>query len=159
MILSKSSPRTRQDGNSTEGQLQQGELESWTDLVLVQEMMVEAADGVHLWEGLNLWQVLQKEIGAIPGANNPISVTVKSKDGYFQELIQGIGIDGLINGKVEGNTRVPVILGYAKNNYPLVPGKRYKHLGAPVMWTAITVVPSEPWCTMFPDFALLRQTR
>jgi len=77
--------------------------------------------GTQEWEGINLWDFALQEASAISGIANPTSVTVFAADGFSKELRSIFAMDGLENGIKDGEARIPIIIGYAVNGYPLVP--------------------------------------
>jgi len=78
--------------------------------------------GTQEWEGINLWDFVLQEAGSIPGIADPTTVTAFAADGFNKELRSIFGLDALENGIKDGEKRVPIIIGYAVNGYPLVPG-------------------------------------
>ena len=95
------------------------ELEAMTDIISQEEIYAVQS---NTWEGLNFWQLIQKTFGDIQGIDNPITITVGSKDGFSVEAVEKVGLDGLINGVRDGDNYVPVLLAYAVDGYPLASG-------------------------------------
>ena len=96
------------------------DIEANTDLVFRADITLK---NPNTWEGIALWPLILKEAGTIEGINNPTTVTGISKDGATVELVSKIGIDQLEKGVEDGDGNlVPVLLGYAIDGYPLVPG-------------------------------------
>lgn len=77
--------------------------------------------GTQEWEGINLWDFVLQEASSISGIANPTSVTAHASDGFTKELRSIFGLDALENGIKDGETRIPIIIGYAVKGYPLVP--------------------------------------
>jgi hypothetical protein len=95
-----------------------GELESMTSLVEREDI---TWIGTQTWEGINLWDFVIQEAGSISGITDPISVNVYASDGFNRDLRSTFGMDALENGIRDGESRIPIIIGYAVNGYPLVP--------------------------------------
>lgn len=79
--------------------------------------------GTQEWEGINLWDFVLQEADTAEGIDDPISVTVFASDGYSKELRSIFGMDALENGIRDGETYIPIIIGYAVAGYPLVTGE------------------------------------
>lgn len=77
--------------------------------------------GTQEWEGINLWDLVLQETSSITGIADPTSITAYASDGFSKELRSIFGMDALQNGIKDGEKRIPIILGYAVNGYPLVP--------------------------------------
>lgn len=95
-----------------------GELEAMTDLV---EREVITGTGTNEWEGINLWEFVQEQIKNIPGKDNIIYINA-TQGSYTQDIYGKFGADEMANGIKDGTKRVPIILAYAMDGYPLVPG-------------------------------------
>lgn len=95
-----------------------GELEAMTDLV---ERESITGTGTYEWEGINLWGFVQNEIKNIPGKDNIIYINA-IQGSYTQDIYGKFGADEMANGIKDGSKRVPIILAYAVEGYPLVPG-------------------------------------
>ncbi|MEN6462693.1 MAG: S-layer homology domain-containing protein [Syntrophomonas sp.] len=76
--------------------------------------------GTQEWEGINLWDFALQEASSISGIADPTSITAYASDGFNKELRSIFGMDALENGIKDGEARIPIILGYAVNGYPLV---------------------------------------
>lgn len=96
------------------------ELESMTSLIERENITWV---GTQEWEGINLWDFVLQEADTVNGIDDPISVTVFASDGYSKELRSIFGMDALENGIRDGETYIPIILGYAVSGYPLVTGE------------------------------------
>lgn len=77
--------------------------------------------GTQQWEGINLWDFVLQEAASISGIADPTSVTAYASDGFTKELRSIFGLDGLENGVKDGESRIPIMISYAVNSYPLVP--------------------------------------
>lgn len=95
------------------------ELEAMTDLISQEKIY---ATSENTWEGLNFWQLVQKEFAGVPGIDDPVTINVKAKDGYSVDAVEKAGMDGLKNGIKDGENCVPVLLAYAMDGYPLAAG-------------------------------------
>ena len=72
-------------------------------------------------EGLDLWKLLKKVCGHLPGIDSPISVTAYAVDDYKNDLLSLVYMDGLTKGiENEAGDVLPVIICYAIGGYPLV---------------------------------------
>ena len=95
------------------------ELEAMTSLIDQQEIYAVKS---NVWEGLNFWQLLQQEFKDVAGIKDPITITVKAKDGYSVDAVEKAGLDGLKNGVKDGDKYVPILLAYAVDGLPLSSG-------------------------------------
>ena len=95
-----------------------GEMEGLTDII---EREVIYSTEEHEWEGVNLWGFIQSQTKDIPGMNNIIYVNA-SQGSYTQDIYGKFGQDQFVNGIKDGESRVPIVLAYAMDGYPLVPG-------------------------------------
>lgn len=77
--------------------------------------------GTQEWEGINLWKLIQKEASTVDGIENPSMITAFAEDGFNKELRSIFSLDALKNGIKDGERRVPILLSYAVDGYPLVP--------------------------------------
>ncbi len=77
--------------------------------------------GTQEWEGINLWDFALQEASSVSGIADPTTVTVYAGDGFSKELRSIFSLDALQNGIQDGTSRIPIIIGYAVNGYPLVP--------------------------------------
>ncbi|MBQ2697531.1 MAG: molybdopterin-dependent oxidoreductase, partial [Clostridia bacterium] len=94
------------------------QLESLTDLIVRQDYTVLE---LGTCEGLDLWKFVKKFAGSVPGIEAPISVTTYAEDGYKNDLLSNVYLEGLEQGVVnDSGERVPVIISYAFNGIPLV---------------------------------------
>lgn len=72
-------------------------------------------------EGIDLWKFVKLIAGGVEGIDTPISVTTYAEDGYKNDLLSSVYMDGLNLGVLNDNgERVPVIIAYAFNGTPLV---------------------------------------
>ncbi len=95
-----------------------GEMEAMTDIV--ERELIYSTEN-HEWEGVNLWGFIQAHTKDIPGMNNIIYVNA-TQGSYTQDIYGKFGEDQLVNGIKDGELRVPILLAYAMDGYPLVPG-------------------------------------
>lgn len=95
------------------------EMEAMTKLIERAEI---TGTGVNTWEGLNLWNFVLQETAGISGMDDPITVTAFAKDGFSKELVGIFGMDKLKNGIPDGENRVPILLAYGMDGYPLASG-------------------------------------
>lgn len=96
-----------------------GEMESMTDLVEREEITSTAT---NVWEGLNLWGFVEQETKDVPGMNDIITFNVYAEDGFNKDILSIFGMDQIKNGIKDGERRIPIILGYAMDGYPLSSG-------------------------------------
>lgn len=96
-------------------------LEKMTSLIEREEI---TATSTNTWEGLNMWKFVRKETASVPGMDDPIAVTVSAKDGFSKDLRSIFGMDGLENGIADGKRRVPILLAYGMDGYPLASGSK-----------------------------------
>lgn len=97
------------------------ELEAMTDIISREEIYATQS---NTWEGLNFWQLIQKTFAGVNGIDEPITITVASKDAFSVDVVEKAGLDGLKNGIKDGDKYVPVLLAYAVDGYPLASGGR-----------------------------------
>lgn len=72
-------------------------------------------------EGIDLWKFVKLIADDVEGINEPISVTTYAEDGYKNDLLSNVYMEGLTQGIVnDSGNRVPVIIAYAFNGVPLV---------------------------------------
>ena len=114
------------DGSERTQQLTVEQLEGMTDIIS-QEKIYSTAE--NTWEGLNFWQLIQSQFADVPGIDDPITITVKAKDGYSVDAVEKAGLDGLQNGIKDGSNRVPVLLAYGMDGYPLSAGGKSTPIG------------------------------
>lgn len=94
------------------------ELESLKDLIVRAKYTVL---DIGECEGLDLWKFIQKFAGNVTGIDNPVSITVYADDGYKNDILSVVYKDGFIKGIETANgERLPVMLCYAINGYPIV---------------------------------------
>ena len=94
------------------------ELESLKDLIVRAKYTVL---DVGECEGLDVWKFIQKFAGDVPGIDEPISITVYADDGYKNDVLSVVYLDGFQKGvATETGDRLPVLLCYAINGYPNV---------------------------------------
>lgn len=78
-------------------------------------------------EGIDLWDFAKSIVGDIPGMEAPISVTVYAEDGYKNDLLSVVYMDGLENGVVDASgNRKSVIICYAVNGLPCVNSENHE---------------------------------
>ncbi|MBQ6496333.1 MAG: hypothetical protein IJI74_04090 [Firmicutes bacterium] len=114
------------DGTERTDTLTVEELENMNELIS-QEKIYAVSE--NTWEGLNFWQLIQTQFADVPGIDDPITITVKAKDGYSADVVEKAGLDGLKNGIKDGENRVPVLLAYAVDGYPLAAGGKTTPIG------------------------------
>lgn len=90
------------------------EIEAMTDLV---ERAVIYTSSEEEWEGVHLWNMVQAQMKDVPGEFTVVGISPK-QGSYGPELIGKFGETALKDG-IEGK---PVLLAYAVNGKPLVPG-------------------------------------
>ncbi len=90
------------------------EIEAMTDLV---ERAVIYTSSEEEWEGVHLWNMVQAQMKDVPGKFTVVGISPK-QGSYGPELIGKFGETALKDG-IEGK---PVLLAYAVNGKPLVPG-------------------------------------
>ncbi len=72
-------------------------------------------------EGIDLWKFVKLIAGDVDGIENPVSVTTYAEDGYKNDLLSNVYLEGLEKGILnDAGERVPVIIAYAFNGTPLV---------------------------------------
>ena len=100
------------------------ELEAMEELVVRDDYSVLE---IGTCEGIDLWQLVQKLAGDVPGINEPVSVTVYADDGYKNDVLSVVYMDGLVNGvtDAEGN-RKSVQICYAVNGLPCVNSENHE---------------------------------
>lgn len=103
-----------------------GEMESMTDLIEREEITSTA---VNVWEGLNLWGFVSQETKDVPGMDDIITFNVYAEDGFNKDILSIFGMDQIQNGIKDGDRRIPIILGYAMDGYPLSSGGKGEAAG------------------------------
>ncbi len=114
------------DGTEQTKTLTVEQLEGMKDLI-AQEKIYAVKE--NTWEGLNFWQLIQSQFADVEGIDDPITITVKAKDGYSVDAVEKAGLDGLKNGIKDGENRVPVLLAYGMDGYPLSAGGKSTPIG------------------------------
>lgn len=110
---------TGRDGSSRTKTLTVEQLEGMTDIISQEEIY---ATSENTWEGLNFWKLLQQEFADVPGIDDPVKIQVGARDGFSVDALEKAGLDGLKNGIKDGENRVPVLLAYGVDGYPLAAG-------------------------------------
>ena len=95
------------------------EIEAMTSLIEKEDITTTA---VNSWEGVNFWKFIKQNTTGVTGLDDPISITVTAKDGYSAEIKAKFGMDAIKNGIKDGERRVPIILAYGMDGYPLAAG-------------------------------------
>lgn len=95
------------------------EIEAMTSLIEKDDITTTA---VNSWEGVNFWKLIKQEVKGVAGIDDPISITVTAKDGYSAEIKAKFGMDAIKNGIKDGERRVPILLAYGMDGYPLAAG-------------------------------------
>ena len=73
-------------------------------------------------EGLNFWKFVKQETAGVQGMDQLITVIVSAKDGFDKDFLSIFGKEQLENGIKDGSRRVPILLAYGINGYPLASG-------------------------------------
>ncbi len=108
----------RNDENEWEYVLTAEQLESLTNLIVREDYSVLE---IGTCEGIDLWKFANLIVGDQVDISNPVSVTVYADDGYKNDLLSVVYMDGLENGVLDANgDRKPVIICYAVNGVPCV---------------------------------------
>lgn len=98
-----------------------GEMEAMESIIEREEITSTSTD---TWEGLNFWDFVQQETKDVPGMDKLVTVHVFAKDGFNKDILSIFGEEQLKNGIKDGARRVPILLAYAKNEYPLSSGSK-----------------------------------
>ena len=78
-------------------------------------------------EGVDLWKFANLIVGDQVDISSPVSVTVYADDGYKNDLLSAVYMDGLENGVLDANgDRKPVIICYALNGVPCVNSEEHE---------------------------------
>jgi hypothetical protein len=94
-----------------------GQIESMNEYAIRD---VYTGDGVHEFEGINLWDIISEVVGLEDGADTP-SIRVFSGANYNQILKSN---EQVVNGVNNSQGKVKdIILAYAVDGYPLVPNE------------------------------------
>ena len=90
------------------------------------DSIIERADitstSTDTCEGLNFWKFVEQETAGVQGMDQLITVNVSAKDGFTKDFLSIFGKDQLENGIKDGSRRVPILLAYGINGYPLASG-------------------------------------
>ena len=98
-----------------------GEIEANTSLVERADVITTQRD---TWEGINFWKWVKQEVGTAADITDPINIDVTAADGYSQEIRSKFSMDEFNNGRKDGETYVPILIGYGVNGYPLAIGDK-----------------------------------
>ena len=108
----------KNDANEWSRDFTVAELESLKELIVRAKYTVL---DVGECEGLDIWKFIQKFAGDVPGINEPISITVYANDGYKNDVLSVVYLEGFQKGvATDTGDRLPVLLCYAINGYPNV---------------------------------------
>ena len=114
----------RNDDSEWEYVLTAEQLESLTNLIVREDYSVLE---LGTCEGVDLWKFAKLIVGDQVDISNPVSVTVYADDGYKNDLLSAVYMDGLENGVLDANgDRKPVIICYALNGVPCVNGEDHE---------------------------------
>lgn len=127
----------KNDDHEWEYELTAAQLESLTNLVVREDYSVLE---IGTCEGIDLWKFVNLIVGGQADISNPVSVTVCADDGYKNDLLSAVYMDGLENGVIDANgDRKPVIICYAVNGVPCVDSETHEgytglagNMGGPV---------------------------
>ena len=108
----------RNDEHECSRKFTAAELEAMEALVIRDDYSVLE---IGTCEGIDLWEFAKSIAGNVPGMDAPVSVTVYADDGYKNDLLSVVYMDGLENGVVDaGGNLKSVIICYAVNGLPCV---------------------------------------
>jgi len=114
----------RNDANEWEYKLTARQLESLESLIVRDTYSVLE---IGTCEGIDLWKFAKLLAGDVEGMDSPVSVTVYAEDGYKNDLLSVVYMDGLENGVTDANgDRKPVIICYAVNGLPCVDSENHE---------------------------------
>ena len=100
------------------------QLESMEDLIVREDYTVL---DLGQCEGLDIWKLICRAAGSVPGIDDPISITAYAADGYKNDLLSAFSIEGFRLGVADENgERKPLLLCYAINGYPLVDSESHE---------------------------------
>lgn len=114
----------RNDEHEYSRELTVGELEAMEELVVRDDYSVLE---LGTCEGIDLWKLAKSIVGELPGMDAPISVTVYAEDGYKNDLLSVVYMEGLENGVLDSaGNRKSVIICYAINGLPCVNSENHE---------------------------------
>ena len=114
----------RNDDSEWEYTLTAEQLESLANLIVRENYSVLE---IGTCEGVDLWKFAKLIVGDQEDISNPVSVTVYADDGYKNDLLSVVYMDGLENGVLDaGGNRKPVIICYALNGVPCVDSEEHE---------------------------------
>ena len=114
----------RNDDSEWEYVLTAEQLESLTNLIVREDYSVLE---IGTCEGIDLWKFANLLVGEQVDISNPVSVTVYADDGYKNDLLSVVYMEGLESGVLDANgDRKPVIICYALNGVPCVDSEEHE---------------------------------
>ena len=114
----------RNDDSEWEYVLTAEQLESLTNLIVREDYSVLE---IGTCEGIDLWKFANLLVGDQADLTNPVSVTVYADDGYKNDLLSVVYMEGLESGVLDANgDRKPVIICYALNGVPCVDSEEHE---------------------------------
>ena len=114
----------RNDEHECSREFTAAELEALEELVVRDDYSVLE---IGTCEGIDLWEFAKSIAGDVPGMDAPVSVTVYAEDGYKNDLLSVVYMDGLENGVVDASgNRKSVIICYAVNGLPCVNSENHE---------------------------------
>ena len=114
----------RNDKNEWEHVFTAAQLEALTGLTVREDYSVLE---IGTCEGIDLWKFAKLIAGDLEGMDAPVSVTVYAEDGYKNDVLSVVYMDGLENGVTDANgDRKPVIICYALNGVPCVNSEEHE---------------------------------
>ena len=114
----------RNDKNECDYVLTAQQLESLTNLIVREDYAVLE---IGTCEGIDLWKFAKLIAGGVEGIDNPVSVTAYADDGYKNDILSVVYMDGLENGVLDANgDRKPIIICYAVNGVPCVNSEEHE---------------------------------
>ena len=114
----------RNDDSEWEYVLTAEQLESLTNLIVREDYSVLE---IGTCEGIDLWKFANLLVGDQVDLSNPVSVTVYADDGYKNDLLSVVYMEGLESGVLDANgDRKPVIICYALNGVPCVDSEEHE---------------------------------
>jgi len=114
----------RNEDSEWEYTLTAKELESLLGLVVREDYSVLE---IGTCEGIDLWKFANLIVGDQADISNPVSVTVYASDGYKNDLLSVVYMEGLQQGVLDAaGNRKPVIICYAVNGAPCVDSENHE---------------------------------
>lgn len=114
----------RNDDHEWEYSLTAQELEALTGLVVREDYSVLE---IGTCEGIDLWKFVNLIVDGQADISNPVAVTAYADDGYKNDLLSVVYMDGLENGVLDAaGNRKPIIICYAVNGAPCVDSEKHE---------------------------------